>query len=179
MLIHDYDYDGLVRFLEDRLSSYITPEDIKVPPPGVPRATFDYFPAVFGGRFPALCVSELPSDEGLPSIRDERTISMPGVILMGLRIYHPSLTPPTGPNDPLRDGRAAAKRITQKIHSEWRKLFFADSELINAGAGGNVRITRREMGDHDRLNNPFTEETSAAGTGRILWVNSAEIRFEF
>lgn len=173
-LLLDFDYDALVTYLETRLSSYLTPQDVDSPPPGVPRAIFDYFPAVFGGKFPALCVAELPSEDGIPSIRVPEVRHMPGVMTLGVRVYAVSLT--RQGSGQVGDGRAQAKRITQSIHSEWRKAFMQDDAIRDQG---NARIVRREMGDHDRVGNPYTEEVTAAGSQRILWVHSSEIRFEF
>ncbi len=160
-------YAAVAEDFEERFSSYLVPTNTKNPPDGVPAAAFRYFPHTsFPGIWPVLGASELPPSGGSPSIGVESNLRV-GALRMGVRIYHPSLTMPDKGED-YKDGREAAKRITRKILSNWLAALATDRELkphdVTLGF---------DMGDHDRIGNPFYQPGTSGGT--ILWVTAITV----
>lgn len=171
MLAFQYDgnYDGLISFLETRLSTYLTPEDISDPPDGVPRAAYDHFPFHFSGKFPALGAAHL-SDEGRSAMDESE--DCPGIVDIGIRFYNPSLVKKSG-RAAFKDGRVQAQRKTRQLFGAWRKKLNADHDLRSQCLG--IELGPVEQGDHDRLGNPFW--LPEVGGTTVLWVLTVTVRF--
>lgn len=155
-------YAALAEDFEERFSSYLVPTNTSNPPDGVPAHACQYFPHTsFPGIWPVLGASELPPSGGTPNLGVESNLRV-GTLRTGVRIYHPSLTVPNMGDD-YKDGREAAKRITRMVMSNWLKALAKDTELGPYGVALSF-----DMGDHDRIGNPFYQPGTGGRT--VLWV---------
>lgn len=166
------DYDGLLAELELKLSSYIPPQNN--PDEGVPAETLMYFPYNFPNKWPLLAAAELPPEGGTPASASDTKATL-RAIRLGVRIYYPSRIMPERAvrGEPeYRDARESAKRVTRAVWSNWLKAFQADTEL-RAWTDNNKSIGSIEMGDENRVGNPFYQPGTAGKS--ILWIHSTEV----
>lgn len=159
-----------IEFLEERLSEYpLVPEG----EPDPLKARYDHNRYFFGGKFPALTVSEA-STEGPESNR------LPGTITLVVSIVYPSLKGRMDPQgffnvDENRDSRAEANRLTRRVFSQWEVAFLKDRELRSRVL--DMRVASTQSGDTDRLGN-FNLESLGRGSFNVLWRYSGVIVFE-
>lgn len=154
------DYADAARSLEERYSSYLTPE--VNPPEGIPAEVLTYFPYDFPGDYPLLAVSEIAPEPGSPALESDTTVRL-RALRTGVRIYHPSIIL----NEELPDARETAKRITRAIFSNWLAAFQADEELDESAYIASITMgDRNVVGEyHFQANNP----------NNILWVHATEV----
>ena len=156
----------LAAFLEKRFANYLP--IVQSPGRGEVADAKTWFPSSFKQWTGAVVgVSELYS-EGRGALGDDP--DMPGLVVIGWRAHYQSLTRPNQ-GGVWKDGRQEARDICRPVADAFRKALFADRWL--EARVERVSIGRAEVGDQDRMGNPY-EDLSSRGNS-IIWVHSLPV----
>lgn len=128
------------------------------------KVAYDYQPAFFGGKFPALGLG-ITATRGSSATRDKP--DRPGQIEAQVFVFGVSM-PMRGSRNADEDREGIARKETRRIRGAFVEKLFDDPEI-----GPFLEVTESRGGDRTDVGTPITDERGEQGN--LLWLDRTDL----